>query len=223
MAPRLAALLLAAGASRRMGTCKQLLPVGDQPAITHCLTTILAAGVQEVVVVIGANGDAVAAAVGHLPVRIVRNRDAAGDMADSVRTGLAALDWENSGVMICLADQPLVGRGTFQQLLRLHAACPDEILIPVFAGKRGHPTIFPRRLLQQFRPGMTLRDVVQGNPRQVRLIDIPDPWVTLDMDTPADYQTLLERFAAAGSNAGSEVSAWDTDGRCGGATRGNQG
>lgn len=223
MATSVAALLLAAGASRRMGTCKQLLPLGDQPAIIHGLTTILAAGIQEVVVVIGANGDAVAAAVEHLPVRLVRNRDAAGDMADSVRTGLAALDWECSGVMICLADHPLVGRGTFLQLLRLHDACPDEILIPVFEGKRGHPTIFPRRLLQQFRPGMTLRDIVQGNPRQVRSIDIADPWVTLDMDTPADYEALLERFAARGSNAGSGVAVWDMDCRLGGFTRGNQG
>lgn len=197
------ALLLAAGAARRMGTCKQLLPLGDSPAIIHCLNTVMAAGVNEVVVVTGANADAIATAIRHLPVRIVRNLDSEGEMADSVRTGLTALDCRSSGVMICLADQPLVDRGTCNQLLRLHDVCPDKIIIPVFEGKKGHPVIFPLRLLQPFLPGMTLRDVVQGNPQHLRLIDVPDPGVVLDMDTPFDYQAMLERFAERGGSAAS--------------------
>lgn len=197
MQRKVSALLLAAGAARRMGTCKQLLPLGDRPAIIHCLTALLASGVQDVVVVIGANGDAIASAIGHLPVRIVRNREAEGEMADSVRTGLAELDCESSGVMICLADQPLVHRETFVQLLRLHDEGPDEILIPVFAGEKGHPTLFPHRLLQSFSHNMTLRDVLRDNSRYVQLVEVADQGVTLDMDTPADYQVVLKRFAQA--------------------------
>lgn len=178
-----------------MGTCKQLLPLGDRPVIIHGLAAVLAAGVHEVVVVVGANGDAVASAVRHLPVQIVHNRDTEGEMADSVRTGLASLDCESSGVMICLADQPLVDTKTCLHLLRLHDECPDKILIPVFEGKKGHPTIFPRGLLQPFLQNMTLRGVVHGNWRHVRLVEVADQGVTLDMDTPADYQVTLKRFA----------------------------
>ncbi len=159
----------------------------------------MASGVNEVIVVTGANGDAVAAAIEHLAVRVVRNPSIDGDMAGSVRIGLTAVSSESSGVMICLADQPLIERRTYQQLLRLHDECPGEILIPVFEGKKGHPTIFPRLLLQPFSQDMTLRDVVQGNPQNVRLTEVADPGVVLDMDTPSDYQALRELFSDLGT------------------------
>lgn len=195
MKRRVSAIVLAAGASRRMGTCKQLLPLGDSPVIIHALKAVLAAGVHEVVVVVGANGDAVASAVGHFPVRIVRNPVVEGEMADSVRAGLTSLDDGISGVMICLADQPLLDPETCRQLLHLHDQCPDEILIPVYSGKKGHPTIFPHRMLQPFLKSMTLRDVVHQHSRYVRLVNVADQGVTLDMDTLADYQATLDRFA----------------------------
>ena len=191
---RVSAIVLAAGASRRMGRCKQLLPLGDSPVIVHGVKAALAAGVAEVIVVVGANGDAVAAAIGHLPVRIVHNRDREGDMADSVRIGLAALDCASSGVMICLADQPLLDPETPRQLVRLHDRYPDEILIPFFSGEKGHPSLFPCRLLQAFPHNMTLRDVIRDNSPSVRLVEVSDQEVALDMDTPADYQATLERF-----------------------------
>ncbi len=184
--------MLAAGASRRMGTCKQLLQLGDKPVILHCLETIMASGVNEVIVVTGANGDAVAAAVEHLAVKLVRNPAIDGDMAGSVRIGLTAVSSESSGVMICLADQPLITACTCRQLLRQHAVTPEEILIPVFEGKKGHPTIFPYGLLHPFSEDMTLRDVVGKNSRRVRLIEVCDHGVALDMDTPSDYQDMQE-------------------------------
>lgn len=152
----------------------------------------MASGVNEVIVVTGANGDAVAAAVGHLSVKVVRNDFIVCDMADSVRVGLESVADSCNGVMICLADQPLIDKESYRQLLKQHAETPEKILIPMFEGQKGHPTIFPRRLLQDFPQGMTLRDVVYGNPLHVRLTDVADPGVVLDMDTPTDYQAMLD-------------------------------
>lgn len=196
MEPRVSAILLAAGESRRMGTCKQLLQLVGRPVIVHCLEAIMASGVNEVIVVTGANGDAVAATVGHLSVKVVRNHFIDSGMADSVRVGLESVADSCSGVMICLADQPLIDIESYRQLLLQHAETPKKILIPVFEGQKGHPAIFPYELLHPFPEDMTLRDVVWKNPRQVRLIEVYDQGVALDMDTPSDYQIMQERFAA---------------------------
>lgn len=180
-----------------MGTCKQLLPLAGKPAILHCLEAVLGSGVEEVVVVVGACGDDVAAAIGHLPVRIACNRDADADMAGSVRVGLAALEGSASGVMILLADQPRVAQGTCRRLREEHGKTPEAILIPVHGGAKGHPTVFPYRLLHPFPRGMTLRGVIDKYQGRVRLLESDDPGVVADMDTPADYRAMRESFAVS--------------------------
>jgi len=194
MAHKISAIVLAAGASRRMGTCKQLLPLGDKPTIVHCLETIIASDINEIIVVTGANGDDVAAAISRFPVKIVRVTALGGDMADSVRIGLGEVSCGHSAVMICLADQPLVAKSTCLQLSRQHAVTPDDILIPVFKEQKGHPTIFPVGLLKPLSAGWTLRDVIHNNPQHVRLLESNDQGVVLDMDFPSEYQAMREYF-----------------------------
>nr|WP_295447748.1 nucleotidyltransferase family protein [uncultured Thiodictyon sp.] len=177
-----------------MGCCKQLLPLGCRPVIVCCLEAVLNAGLQDVLVVTGANGEAVAAAISHLPVKIVRNQAAAGDMAESVRTGLGAIADRCTGVMICLADQPLVGSDTYRDLQQRHTAGPHEILIPTFRGKRGHPTVFPVGLLNQLLAGGTLRDVIHTNQHAIRQIELPDSGVVRDMDIISDYEAMKIHF-----------------------------
>jgi molybdenum cofactor cytidylyltransferase len=177
-----------------MGTCKQLLPVGDKPAVVCCLEAIVAAGLEDIVVVVAPAGEAVAELVRPFPVTVVCNEHTDSDMVQSVRAGVAAISAAVTGVCIALADHPLVRPETYRALLQRHAREPEAILIPVHGGRRGHPTLFPRALLEEIDRLPTLREIVSDHAERVRLVAVPDPGVALDMDTPAEYRLILERF-----------------------------
>ncbi|GFE59764.1 NTP transferase domain-containing protein [Geobacter sp. AOG2] len=192
MTGRVGAILLAAGLSRRMGTCKQLLQLGGKTVIAHCLESLLAGGVEEVIAVIGPQGDAVAAEALRHPVRIVRTTDPQGDMACSARTGRGALPPNVGGVLIAPCDHPLVTPETVARLIEAHHRDPAAIIIPTHAGRRGHPTCFPRSILDELDDTGTLRDLVRRDPNRLRHLETTDHGVVLDMDTPEDYRRLVE-------------------------------
>jgi molybdenum cofactor cytidylyltransferase len=185
-----AAILLAAGKSRRMGSCKQLLPLGDGTVIARCLDTLAAAGIDKIVVVVSPEGQGVAEEARKYPVRIVVNPDPEGDMASSVRAGRDALNTGVSGVVVFLCDYPLVSAGTVAGLLAGHAASSGSIIIPCHREKRGHPLLFPRAILDGLSSDMTLRDLVRRDPDRIRRLDVDDSGVLLDMDTPEDYRNI---------------------------------
>ena len=179
-----------------MGRPKPLLPVGDRPSVVRCIEALRHAGVAEVVVVVakGGVGDAVARAVTHLGATIATNPDAGSDMAGSIRVALAAADPSASGVLVALCDHPLVAPGTVSVLRAEHTLHPDAILVPVYEGRKGHPTLFPRAILEEIAALPTLRDVVRKDPARVREIDVGDEGVILEMDTPEEYARLLSRL-----------------------------
>ncbi|MBL0225074.1 MAG: nucleotidyltransferase family protein [Geobacteraceae bacterium] len=190
MCGNVAAILLAAGKSRRMGLCKQLLPLGKGTVIGRCLDTLVAAGVDDVVVVISEEGHEVAETIRAYPVRVVINPDHGGDMASSVRAGRDAITDEATGVIVSLCDFPLVSMGTIISLIAGHGVSPGSIIIPCHGERRGHPLLFPREILDELATGMILRDLVRRDPNRIQLLDVDDPGVLIDMDTPEDYQRI---------------------------------
>jgi len=192
MTVRVGAILLAAGLSRRMGACKQLLPLGEKTVIAYCLEGLLAGGVEEVIVVVGSQGDAVAGEARRHPVRIVRTTDPHGDMACSARAGREALSPTVSGVLIAPCDHPLVSSGTVAGLIAAHHCNPEAIIIPIYGGRHGHPTCFPRSILDELDETGTLRDLVRRDPGRLRHLETSDQGVALDMDTPEDYRRIVE-------------------------------
>jgi CTP:molybdopterin cytidylyltransferase MocA len=197
MSGRIAALLLAAGRSRRMGggRLKQLLPYGDRTAVRLCVESVHEAGVERIVAVIAPREDLRAALEG-LPVRLVENANPESDMRTSVLLGLGALDALTDVVLICLADHPLVRAATIRKLAGEHAARPEAILAPAFRGRRGHPVLFPRKALDGVAAGLTLREARDGWCGGVRQLDVDDEGVVIDVDTPEDYErakALAER------------------------------
>ena len=181
-----------------MGRPKPLLPVGDRPSVVRCLEALRHAGVGDIVVVVaaGAVGEAVARAVTLLGATIATNPDAGSDMAGSIRVALATANTSASGVLIALCDHPLVASGTVSALCAEHALHPDAILVPVYEGRKGHPTLFPRAILGEIAVLPTLRDVVRKDPARVREIVVGDEGVVLEMDTPEEYAQLLSRLPA---------------------------
>lgn len=191
MTDRVRAILLAGGESRRMGVCKQTLPLGGKPVIVHCVDVLTEAGVVDITVVVGKYGSVIRQALGNLKVDVVEHGLTGADMADSVRTGLSAMGRLPAGVMICLSDHPLVTPETIGTLLTTQRVFPGDILIPGHRNRNGHPVIFPSELLAPIHQGGTLRDIIQANPERIRRIPVDDSGVIMDMDTPEDYQLIL--------------------------------
>src|SRR5512143_1154128 len=124
----ISAIVLAAGMSQRMGTCKQLMQLGGRPFVLRCLENVSAAGIRDVVVVVGACLGEVVDAVCNLPVVIVVNPDPESDMAASARLGIKAVSRSATGVFVCLSDHPLVSPTTYRTLVLRHAREPEAIL-----------------------------------------------------------------------------------------------
>ena len=191
-----AAILLAAGKSRRMGSCKQLLPLGGSTVIVRCVGALVTGGADEIVVVVSEEGNGVAEVVRGYPVRIVVNRESEGDMASSVRAGRDALTTEASGVIVSLCDYPLVSAATITSLIIEHGASPNSIIMPCHREQRGHPLLFPRSVLNELADGLILRDLVRRDPNRIRCLDVADPGVLIDMDTPEDYHRIGEMIVS---------------------------
>jgi CTP:molybdopterin cytidylyltransferase MocA len=181
-----------------MGLCKQLLQLADRPAVVHCLDTLLAAGCKEIVTVVSPNGEEVAATVSRYPVVVAVNETDSCDMADSVRTGLSRLTSGPTGILVALADHPLVRPDTVRALADLHEEEPDAILIPVHDGAKGHPTLFPATLLHEIGGVATLRDIIGQHRDKIRLVPVVDEGVVMDMDVWEDYLAVSERLNGPG-------------------------
>lgn len=176
-----------------MGRSKQLLPLGPKPVIRHCLDSVIEAGIRDIVVVLGRESGGIAAAIGGLPVRTAVNNDRQSDMAGSVRKGLGEIDPASAGVLICLSDHPLVSADTIATIIGTHHAAADSIIIPIHNARRGHPTLFPRAVIEEIFFAPTLRDVIASNAGLVRTVEVDDEGVILDLDTPEDYERITGR------------------------------
>lgn len=179
-----------------MGQPKQLRLLGDKPVIRHCIDTLVAAAVGDIVAVVSISGNGVREILSGLPATIAVNNIPGSDMAESMRAGLRELKGSPSGILVCLSDHPLVSPETIRFIIQQHRKDPDAILIPVHQGKRGHPSLFPMNSIRDLLagPGITLRDVIKKNKHLVRAIDVDDEGVILDMDTEEDYFRITQKF-----------------------------
>ena len=183
-----------------MGQLKQLLPLGSRTVIEHSVQALLSAEVPDIVVVIGPQGADVSSAIEYLSVAVAVNPDSSSDMAASVRVGLNALKDHTSSVLVCPVDHPLVLPETIKRLLSLQQKNPDAIIIPSHNRRRGHPTLFPRNIILEIFESSSLRDIVSRNEPLIEYLDVQDPGVVLDMDTPEDYALILQEYAGRKEN-----------------------
>lgn len=190
MKPTVAALLLAAGKSSRMGRCKPLLPLGNGTVMDRCLKTLHQGGVNDISVVVSINGEAVAHAAREHEVQIVVNPDESGDMASSIRVGRDSTTPQTSGIIVALCDYPLVLAGTIKALIDQHSKHPDDIITPTCQGRRGHPLLLPRSILAELIEGKTLRDLLKNDATRIREAPLDDTGILIDMDTPDDYRAV---------------------------------
>ena len=176
-----------------MGAVKQLLPVDNRPAVARCVENIINSGVDDIVVVVNPEGNEIVGVLQEFPITIAVNDLPGSDMAESVRVGLNVINGSSTGIFICLSDHPLVTSATLNAMGREHNVSPEAIIVPMFQGRRGHPTLFPRLILKELIKYSTLRNVISSHKDKIFFFDVADEGVVMDMDTPEEYQKILER------------------------------
>jgi molybdenum cofactor cytidylyltransferase len=185
---KISAVLLAAGASRRLGRNKLLLEVGGRPVVRRVAEALLGAEVSEVIVVTGHEAEAVRRALGGLEVRLVHNPRFAEGQVTSLAAGLAR------------GDQPFLTEALVNALVRAFAgaAPPPLAAAPFFGDRRGTPTLFSAELrgdlarLQGDEGGRSiLARVQEESPEQFLAVPWEEERAFLDLDTEEAYENLL--------------------------------
>jgi molybdenum cofactor cytidylyltransferase len=193
-----AAIILAAGKSTRMGEAKQLLRLGETTVLGRTIENVRRSAVDEVVLVLGA---AAATIRRQLPapllegLKVVVNPAYAQGMASSLRAGLSALDPQVSAALIVLADQPFVRPQTLNQLAQQHRCSKAQIVIPSYRGIRGNPVLLDRSVFSEVMAleGDTgCRAIFSSHTEHTLKVEVEDEGILLDIDNQEDYQRLRE-------------------------------
>jgi molybdenum cofactor cytidylyltransferase len=187
----IAAIVLAAGASTRMGRQKLLLPMADgRPLVRAAVERVLAAGLDETVVVLGADAEAVSVALGGLTVRTVANPRYVEGQSTSLRAGLDALRPGTEAVVVALGDQPLPEPEIIRRLVAAFRSTGHPIAVPVYRDGRGNPVLFAAALFDELRAvtgDQGGREVIVRDPSRVTEVRVDTP-MPADIDTPRDYE-----------------------------------
>jgi molybdenum cofactor cytidylyltransferase len=186
-------MVLAAGASSRFGSAKQLVRVNGRPLMLTAVSRAVELAGHSVTVVLGAHAAELAPLLRHSPASVAINREWSEGIASSIREGLTHAPSTADGVLIALADQAAVTTEDLRRLAGLWRRDPTAIVAAQYAGAVGVPAIFPRwcfRELNELRGDRGAQVLLQ---RHVdRLARLPMPSAELDIDRPEDLLALDE-------------------------------
>jgi len=191
MTNQIAAIILAAGLSTRMGKQKLLLSWGKSTIINTIVDKLLAAKITTIVVVTGKERDKIGKLLSHEPVKIVYNpRYKENNMTISLQTGLRSLSTNIATALITLGDQPQIESQVIRKMIDHYHHSKAKIIIPQFKGKKGHPwlldrTLWNELLLPQYPPIM--RDFQLLHKHQIELVDVNSDTILKDLDIYQDY------------------------------------
>jgi CTP:molybdopterin cytidylyltransferase MocA len=187
---RFGVVLLAAGASTRLGSPKQLLALDGQPLLARAAAAALASPAWPVVVVLGAHAERIRPTLARLPVLIAENPAWSEGMAASIRTGIATLQQFSrhlDGALLALCDQPAFSAATVERLLAARAASGRSIVAARYSGRLGAPALFLREhfaALAALTGEEGARALLHADPERVAAVDLPE--LAMDLDTPDD-------------------------------------
>lgn len=193
-AGRVGVIVLAAGAGKRMGGGKLLLPLKGQPLVRRAVLTALEAAGEKVVVVLGHESERIAAALAGLKVDLAINPAYRQGLSTSLQAGLAALPPRTPAALFVLADQPGVTPAVLRQLLETYRPGGRKIIVPVYRGRRGNPVLIDRDLWPQIldlQGDIGAREIIREHPEEVLPVEVSCPGIFQDIDTLADYRAWL--------------------------------
>lgn len=193
--PRLniAGIILAAGASKRMGVVKLLLPFGSSALLERVIDNARRSMLDPIIVVLGHEAETIRRRINFKGTRIKLNPEYHTGQSSSLRVGIQSLPHDTDGAMFLLGDQPFVRSQTINCLINEFNEHASRLIIPTYLGKRGNPVVVPRSVFhaaQQITGDTGLRVLFHTLREQIRKVEVSDPGIHLDVDTLEDYRTL---------------------------------
>ena len=193
-----AGIILAAGASTRLGQPKQLLRLKDKYLIEWVLDAALNSRLSKIVLVLGYSHQKILQALDkksqHSKLYIKVNPQYREGQSHSLRTGLSTVKDDFAAVIFLLGDQPLLNSATINTLLKKFWSTDKDICVPTYRGKRKTPAVFGRRFYRQLmdiKGDRGARQLIDANPDQVQTVEMQDPLYFFDVDTQKDFESLL--------------------------------
>ena len=192
-----AGIILAAGASTRFGEPKQLLRLKDKCLLEWVLDAALNSMLSRVVLVLGYAHQKILEALPeklqHTRLEIEINPHYQKGQSHSMQVGLSSVISAFPAVMFLLADQPLIDDTTINRLLNAFWSADKDICVPTFRGKRGNPSIFSQKFykhIMKIKGDIGARQIIKTHPERVLEIEIKNPLLFSDVDTPEDFMKI---------------------------------
>jgi len=188
--------VLAAGYASRMGRLKPLLPLGGGTVVEHTIRAFQHAGINEIIVVLGHRYGDIIPVLEKNHIAWVVNPQYEKGMMGSIRKGVEALREDTRAFFIMPADIPLVRPSTIIHLIKKHSSNPSLVVYPAFKGQRGHPPLIPvyhREGILRWTGTGGLRRYLGAREKACMDVATTDSGVLMDMDTPRDYENILEK------------------------------
>jgi len=189
----IAAIVLAAGTSSRMGESKQTLLLSGKPMLEKVLGIYRRAGVGAIIVVLGARAEEIRGRVNLEKETVVLNRLYRNGMSGSLRLGLRAAEGKADAVIVALADQPFLSPDTIDSMIEVYTRTKAPIVVPVYHGVRGHPVLFDKSVfpeIKRIRGDRGAKSVVERHRDGLKEVPVEDRGVLVDIDTPSDYSKV---------------------------------
>ena len=195
--PHIAALILAAGASTRMGSNKLVEDVGGHPMVARVAQSVAASQAGPITVVTGNQPDMVKTAVNGVAARVVHNPNFAKGLSTSLKAGIAALPKDIDGVIVCLGDMPLVAPATIDKMIAAFNPLEGRsIVVPIHDGRRGNPILWSARYFDEMKSlegDQGARALLVAHADEVVEVMVGDDSVLFDVDTPDKLASVRSR------------------------------
>lgn len=194
----IAAIVLSAGESSRMGSPKALLPISGVPFIEEIVRALKGTEVDRIVIVLGHHAEEIQKKIAHLPITFVVNKDYAKGQLSSLVAAIRSLGAQEKvdGVLVHLVDHPLISPVLVDHMIDRFYASNKLIIVPRYKGRRGHPVIFSSRLFSELLNTPLeegAKAVVHAHRDETLEIETDYEGVTIDIDTPEEYRRFLRR------------------------------
>jgi molybdenum cofactor cytidylyltransferase len=201
-----------------MGEAKQLLRLGESTVLSKTLENVRAAGVDEVVLVLGFSAQTIQqqlsiSAIGSL--KVVVNQAYERGMASSLREGLSALDPQTDAALVVLADQPFIRPETFDRIIDQYCRSNAQIVIPLYKGFRGNPVLLDRSVFPEVMAldgDVGCRAIFGSHLEGIVKLEVDDVGILLDIDNKGDYERL-RLFGQSGEGERALIKAADREAR----------
>ena len=199
---QIGAVILAGGKSTRFGAPKVLQSFGGTPFLLCITRPLLQAGVENITLVLGHQAEQLIPAVPEAEkIQVIINRNYEAGQFSSIQAGVWAMPDSLAGVLLCLIDQPHIHSATYRIVLDKARRMAEKIWIPTYRSRQGHPVFLPGWLLAEIKrqpTAISLRDLLFRFLKEIEKVEVDDPGILEDMDTPEDLQRLEKEIVRSG-------------------------